>query len=140
MKGSRAVVQEDNTPTSVETAREQNTGRPPVLDLVGGVLGLIVFFVGIAIIVSVYSRASAMYGDIAPAIQQASMGSDDDADEGSDSADAGPVVARPGGTPLSKVAAELGFRFLWLILIAFFGALVSAMGAKLAGAYRGKRT
>ena len=140
-KGDTTVVQENQTPASAETGVEQaSRAGPPVLDLVGGVLGLIVFLVGIAIIVSVYSRASGMYGDIAPAIRQASMGPDGNADGGSDNADGGPVVARPGGTPLSKVAAELGLKFLWLVLIAFFGALVAAMGAKLAGAYRGKRT
>jgi len=132
---------EDTTAANVETARGQTaTGGSTVVDLIGGVLGLVVFFVGIAIIVSVYSRASAMYSEIAPAIQQASMGSGGNVADDSGNADVGPVVARPGGTPLSKVAAEFGLKFLWLILIAFFGALIAAMGAKLAGAHRGKRT
>ncbi len=131
----------DQTDAEVERPQGQiAAGRPTVLDIVGGLLGLIVFFVGIAIIVSVYSRASAMYSEIAPAIQQASMGSDGDTAENTDNAGFEPVVAKPGGTPLSKVAAEFGLKFLWLILIAFFGALIAAMGAKLAGAHRGKRT
>jgi hypothetical protein len=135
------VAQGNQTPESADTSAERASRvGPTVLDLIGGVLGLIVFFVGIAIIVSVYSRASAMYNDIAPAIQQASMGSGDEGAESSQNVDPVPVVARPGGPPLSKVAMEFGFKFLWLILIAFFGALVSAAGAKLAGAYRGKRT
>jgi hypothetical protein len=99
--GKRGLENQDQTAANVETAQEEPTSaRSTVLDLVGGALGLVVFFVGIAII----------------------------------------VVARPGGTPLSKVAAEFGLKFLWLILIAFFGALIAAMGAKLAGAHRGKRT
>jgi hypothetical protein len=138
--GKRGLENQDQTAANVETARKDPTSaRSTVLDLVGGALGLVVFFVGIAIIVSVYSRASGMFNDIAPAIQQASMGSGG-GDDSAGNVESGPVVARPGGTPLSKVAAEFGLKFLWLILIAFFGALIAAMGAKLAGAHRGKRT
>ncbi len=118
--------------------------RGTALDTVGGVLGLVVFLAGIGLLVVVFMRASRLYEEIGPAIESARVASS----EGAPAVTASPagkaapavVVARPGGKPLSKIGAEFGLKFLWLIAQGLLAALVAAMGAKLAGAYRGRRT
>jgi len=142
------VVAEEQTPerAAEETPRKAVETGATALDIAGGVLGLVVFLVGVALVVATYRQASQWYKEIGPEVEAARVGSQDAAQEsGSDSGDVvgpetGPVVARPGGKPLVKVGTEVGLRLVWLMLIAFLGFLVAAMGAKLAGAHRGKRT
>ncbi|MBM3471991.1 MAG: hypothetical protein FJX75_01800 [Armatimonadetes bacterium] len=138
-------------PTTESGAREA-LGKPletraTALDLAGGVLGLIVFLAGVALVIVTYYQARDWYREIGPAIKQAraewsptpARGSHDPGEKGK-AAPPGPVSAKPGGTPLADVAAEFGLKLVWLILMAFIGFLVAALGARLAGAHRGKRT
>jgi hypothetical protein len=117
------------------------------LDLAGGVLGLIVFLAGVALVVATYHQATGWYRDIGPAIRAARAESRASAErtagdpgQPAKQAASGAVSARPGGTPLADVATEFGLRLVWLVLMAFIGFIVAALGARLAGAHRGKRT
>jgi len=125
---------------------EETPARSPrgtALDMVGGLLGLVVFLAGIGLLVVVFLQATRLYGEIAPAVEAARVGSAEapavTVNPNGKSAPAA-VVARPGGRPLSKIGAEFGLKFLWLMGEGLLAALVAAMGAKLAGAHRGKRT
>jgi hypothetical protein len=141
-------VSEETPPQSLEEAAPRNGVRTAVtaLDVTGGVLGLVVFLVGVALVIGTYWKASAWYAEIGPAISEARAGSPqtvqqpgEPAGKGVDTA-SGPVGAKPGGRPLADIGVEFGLRLLWLVLLAFLGFLVAVMGAKLAGAHRGKRT
>ncbi|MGQ9731963.1 MAG: hypothetical protein ACUVX8_11920 [Candidatus Zipacnadales bacterium] len=118
------------------------------LDLTGGMLGLTVFIAGVVLVILTYRQAVDLYKEIPAAIDAARIGAHenppqigtDSAAKDNSSSTSTAVVARPGGRPLAKVATDLGLRFLALVLIGFLGFLVAAMGAKLAGAHRGKRT
>jgi len=117
--------------------------RGTVLDMVGGLLGLVVFLAGIGLLAVVFVQATRLYAEIAPAIDAARMSSSEaPAPTASSNGKSAPaeVVAKPGGRPLSKIGAEFGLKFVWLIGEGLLAALMAAMGAKLAGAHRGKRT
>ncbi|HJN16352.1 MAG TPA: hypothetical protein QGH10_12695 [Armatimonadota bacterium] len=113
------------------------------LDIVGGVLGLVVFVIGIVLIYQVFTKATDLYDSIAPAIQAAQAGSSEagpvTVEAGGSEAD-DPEVASPGGPSITNVLLEFALKSAWLLLIAFVGCLIAGMGAKLAGAHRGKRT
>jgi hypothetical protein len=113
-----------------------------VLDFAGGILGLVVFVIGVVLVVASYRQAGELYTDIGPAIDAARVGPSEPARSTAapGGTETGPVVASPGGKPLVKVGLELALRFLAVLVIAFLGFLVAVMGAKLAGAHRGKRT
>ena len=141
-------MSEDSTPERTSEAAPRaavQTGATAV-DLTGGVLGLIVFLVGVVLVIATYRQATQWYREIGPAIEAARMGSSETVKQpttdspGASAKAAGPVEARPGGKPIAKVGMEFGLRLVWLVLIAFLGFLVAVMGAKLAGAHRGKRT
>lgn len=102
------------------------------LDIAGGVLGLVVFIVGVILIYTVFTSAGELYREIEPALAGAQVSAE--------ATPEGAVVASPGGPSLTQVLAQFGLRFLWLLLRALLGCLIAAMGAKLAGAHRGKRT
>jgi len=117
------------------------------LDIAGGVLGLIVFLAGVALVIVTYYQATTWYRDIGPAVRAARVGSpavpertSRDPAEAAKTPPSGAVSAKPGGTPLAEIATEFGLRLVWLVLMAFIGFLVAALGARLAGAHRGKRT
>ena len=120
--------------------REPPESTTTWLDLAGGILGLAVFVVGVVLIYGVYTQASAMYREFEPEITAAQMGPDSPDQAEANPEGPGAVQARPDGTPLAKVGMKFGLRFLVLLLVAFLGCLIAAMGAKLAGAHRGKRT
>jgi len=122
---------------------QQPTGGAgrPALDTIGGVLGLIVFLVGVGLLVSVFLRATKLYGEIGPAIDAARAGSQAAPAPGpTHPAQQGPAAASQGGKPLASIGAEFGLKLVWLVVQGLLAALVAAMGAKLAGAHRGKRT
>ncbi len=142
-----ASVGEAPTPQdSAESAprRPEETGAT-ALDLTGGVLGLVVFLVGVALVIATYRQATQWYREIGPAVEAARVGSPDAVTPRVESPGHGEeasalVVATPGGRSLASIGVEFGLRLVWLLVLAFLGFLVAAMGAKLAGAHRGKRT
>jgi hypothetical protein len=140
-------VAEDRTPQdAVEaTPRKAVETGATALDITGGVLGLLVFVVGVALVIATYHQATAWYREIGPAVEAARMGSPGtvkpaEGPAGGAEETSGPVVASPGGRSLASIGVEFGLRLVWLLVLAFLGFLVAAMGAKLAGAHRGKRT
>lgn len=139
---------EDPTPERSSEAgprRGTETGATAI-DITGGVLGLVVFVVGVALVIVTYRQATVWYGEIGPAVEAARLGSPGEGKAApevggkSSGADDGPVIARPGGPSLTSVAIEFGLRLVWLLVLALLGFVVAAMGARLAGAHRGKRT
>lgn len=117
------------------------------LDVLGGVLGLLVFVVGVAVVLATYRQASVWYHEIGPAIEAARTGAGSPSGspvspkaERPNNSASDTIGARPGGPPIAKIALEFGLRLVWLVLMALLGFLLSVMGARLAGAHRGKRT
>jgi len=133
-------VAEDPTPqTSAEAPpRSRMEMGATAIDITGGVMGLLVFVVGVALVIATYRQATEWYGEIGPAVEAARVGS---AAPGAATPEPdGAVTARPGGPSLAGVGVEFGLRLVWLLVLAFLGFVVAAMGARLAGAHRGKRT
>jgi hypothetical protein len=136
-------VADDSTPrdsTEAVPRKVTETGATAI-DITGGVLGLVVFIVGVALVIATYHQAAGWYREIGPAVEAARIGSVDSAPPPAGDAEAnGAVTARPGGPSLASVGVEFGLRLVWLLVLAFLGFVVAAMGARLAGAHRGKRT
>jgi len=128
------------------SARKMTETGATAIDITGGVLGLVVFLVGVALVIATYHQATQWYREIGPAVEAARVGSPETAkaraeDPGSGAAETnGAVVASPGGRALASIGVEFGLRLVWLLVLAFLGFIVAAMGARLAGAHRGKRT
>jgi len=127
------VAEEETAEDEIQLVKPKPTESGATwLDIAGGVLGLAVFIVGVILIYTVFTSSGELYREIEPALAQAAA-SPETAQEGA-------VVASPEGPSLMQVLAQFGLRFLWLLLRALLGCLIAAMGAKLAGAHRGKRT
>ena len=123
----------------------EEAARPARVEVLGGVLGLLVFAAGIAMIVLVFSWTYRVFSNLdeeltggsvvvtAPSPPARGPGA---AGGGS----SGAVTARPRGPGLGHNALKLALKLLCLLILALCGSLVAAKGAQLAGAYRGKRT
>ena len=137
------MADEPTTETAAEAPSRSVTTGATALDIAGGVLGLVVFLAGVALVIVTYYQATGWYREIGPAIRAARAESARTAEGVADGPKGSPEVtatAKPGGTALADVATEFGLRLVWLILMAFLGFIVAALGARLAGAHRGKRT
>lgn len=132
-------------------ADEQRTsdGGAKAFDIVGGVVGLLVFIAGIAMIVMVFTwvrdifdgvdaqvqevRSARIQAEMAAAAAQAEAQNEDA--EGGDV-----IVATPNqGPTIADVGVTVGLKMLGLLVLGWLGALVASKGAQLAGAHRGKR-
>ena len=132
---------------------QQAPAMPPgvPVDIVGKVLGLLVFLAGIAMIVLVFTWVHDIFQGIdqqvgaAHQAYVADLAARQQASEAEAGADTGEspeepvVVATPGGGPtLPEIAATLALKMLGLLVLGWLGALVAAKGAHLATGYRAK--
>lgn len=136
--------------------QKASDGGARAFDIVGGVIGLLVFIAGIAMIVFVFTWVRGVFDDVDAQIQevrsarvvaeqaaaeaeaaQAEAEMDAEADE-TDGGDV--VVATPNAGPtIAEVGITMGLKMLGLLVLGWLGALVASKGAQLAGAHRGKR-
>lgn len=130
-------------------------GGAKAFDIVGGVIGLLVFLAGIAMIVLVFTWVRDVFDDVDTQIQQvrsarieaaaaearAQAEAAAEAEASGDDAAAGDVVvATPNqGPTIAEVGISMGLKMIGLLVLGWLGALVASRGAQLAGAHRGKR-
>jgi len=130
-------------------------GGARAFDIVGGVIGLLVFLAGIAMIVLVFTWVRDVFDGVDTQVQQvraartqaemaAAEAAADAQAEASLSGEAGAgqdaVVATPNkGPTIGDVGITIGLKMLGLLVLGWLGALVASKGAQLAGAHRGKR-
>jgi len=128
-------------------------GGARAFDIVGGVIGLLVFLAGIAMIVFVFTWVRGVFDGVDGQIQQvrsARVAAEQaavearaqvEADaEGDEIDDGDVVVATPNkGPTIADVGITIGLKMLGLLVLGWLGALVASKGAQLAGAHRGKR-
>ena len=121
-------------------AGEQTPTRSAV-DTLGGVLGLLVFIAGIAMIIWTFTMVRGIFDGIDEQMLEVRAASQQAAANAADQAEADPdaVTVSPGqGPSFAYVGATIGLQMLGLLVLGWLGALVAAKGAHLAGAYRGK--
>lgn len=132
------------------------------MDVVGGVIGIIVFLAGIAMIVLVFTSVRGVFDGVDAQVQQARLsqaraaaraaeaeaaaeaGSEEQSGEVEDGEGApgasAAVVAEPyDGPTIADVGITIGLKMLGLLVLGWLGALVASRGAQFAGAHRGKR-
>ncbi len=128
-------------------------GGAKAFDIVGGVVGLLVFIAGIAMIVMVFGWVRGVFDDVDAQVQDvrsarieaqsaaAAAQAEASAAAASEDAAAGDVVvATPNkGPTVADVGLTVGLKMLGLLVLGWLGALVASRGAQLAGAHRGKR-
>jgi len=131
-------------------------GGARAFDLAGGIVGILVFIAGIAMIVMVFGWVRGIFDGVdeqvqqvrtarvqAAAVQHEAQAAADAAAEVNpeDPAPAGQVVvATPNeGPTIADVGLAVGLKMLGLLVLGWLGALVASKGAQLAGAHRGKR-
>ncbi len=120
------------------------------MDILGKVLGLLVFLGGIAMIVLVFTWVRGIFDGIDDQVQVvhrayvADLQARQQKETAGETDDAGgnpqeTVVATPGAGPtLAEVATTVALKMFGLLVLGWLGALVAAKGAHLAGAYQGK--
>lgn len=128
-------------------------GGAKAFDIVGGVIGLLVFLAGIAMIILVFTWVRDVFDDVDSQVQQvrsarvaaeaaqaeAEAAAAASAEDGETPAD-DVVVATPNkGPTIADVGVTVGLKMLGLLVLGWLGALVASKGAQLAGAHRGKR-
>lgn len=134
---------------------EQRTsdGGARAFDILGGVVGLLVFLAGIGMIVMVFTWVRGVFDDVDAQVQQVrsariqaeaasaaaqAEAATDSADDDGTAVDV--VVATPNkGPTIADVGLTIGLKMLGLLVLGWLGALVASKGAQLAGAHRGKR-
>ncbi len=127
-------------------------GGAKAFDIVGGVVGLLVFIAGIAMIVMVFGWVRGVFDDVDAQVQKvrsarieaqsaaAQAEADAAAAADDDAAARDIVVATPNkGPTVADVGLTIGLKMLGLLVLGWLGALVASRGAQLAGAHRGKR-
>ena len=137
--------------TAEQAPANQPAKQPEgAVDILGKVLGLLVFLGGVAMIVLVFTWVRGIFDGIDDQVQVVHRAyvadlktrQQEAASENTDDAGENPqevVVATPGAGPtLAEVAATIALKMLGLLVLGWLGALVAAKGAHLAGAYRGK--
>ncbi len=127
-------------------------------DIVGGIVGLLVFLAGIAMIVMVFSWVRGVFDGVDQQVQEvrtaraaaaaAEAAAQAEAEALSEMEEAGEpagasqttVLATPHqGPTIADVGVAVGLKMLGLLVLGWLGALVASKGAQLAGAHRGKR-
>jgi len=128
--------------------QQPSTGEAKAFDMTGGIVGILVFLVGIAMIIMVFTWVRGVFDDVDAQIAQARQASaaaaaaDAEAQAAAEEAglDPGAVVATPQqGPTIADVGTTVGLNMLGLLVLGWLGALVASKGAQLAGAHRGKR-
>lgn len=132
-------------------------GGARAFDLAGGIVGILVFIAGIAMIVMVFGWVRGIFDGVdeqvqrvrsarvqaAAAQREAQVAADAAAGDATDQGAAPPVqavVATPNeGPTVADVGLTVGLKMLGLLVLGWLGALVASKGAQLAGAHRGKR-
>lgn len=142
-------MSDESHPPNTEPAAGSRAAATAV-DITGGLIGLVVFLAGVALLVQVFFWAHEVYQsiDTGIAVAQVSSPPHSSATKAQSPAgrpvqaedEPGPVVAHPGGKPLSMVAAALALKLLGLLVLGAVATLIAGRGAALAGAHRGKRT
>ncbi len=135
-------------------ADDRQSAQPAAraFDIVGGVLGLLVFLAGIAMIIMVFTWVRGVFDGVDEQVQEvrtarvqaaAAEAETEEAvvEEGSDEqTEQATVVATPNqGPTIADVGITIGLKMLGLLVLGWLGALVASKGAQLAGAHRGKR-
>jgi len=124
------------------------TGGTKEFDLAGGIVGILVFLAGIAMIIMVFTWVRGVFDGVDAQIQQVRQASDAaaaaqvEAQATAEEAglDPGAVVVSPHeGPTIADVGMTVGLKMLGLLVLGWLGALVASKGAQLAGAHRGKR-
>lgn len=127
-------------------------GSARAFDLAGGIVGILVFIAGIAMIVMVFGWVRGVFEGVDDQVQQirtarvqaaaqaaADVAVADAANPGAEPP-AQAVVATPNqGPTIADVGLTVGLKMLGLLVLGWLGALVASKGAQLAGAHRGKR-
>lgn len=122
-------------------------GGAKAFDIAGGVIGLLVFVAGIAMIIVVFTWVREIFDDVDTQVQQVrsartefEVASTDEAAVVQSEAEDDVVVATPyQGPTIGDVGISVGLKMLGLLVLGWLGALVASKGAQLAGAHRGKR-
>ena len=131
-------------------------GGARAFDLAGGIVGILVFIAGIAMIVMVFGWVRGIFEGVDDQVQQVraarvqAAAAEREAQAATDAAaeahPEGPasaeqvVVATPNeGPTIADVGLTVGLKMLGLLVLGWLGALVASKGAQLAGAHRGKR-
>jgi len=137
----------------VPDEQRSSDGGAKAFDIVGGVVGLLVFIAGIAMIVMVFGWVRGVFDDVDAQVQKvrsarieaqsaaAAAEAEASAAAADEDAAAGDVVvATPNkGPTVADVGLTIGLKMLGLLVLGWLGALVASKGAQLAGAHRGKR-
>lgn len=128
--------------------RPANDGAK-AFDLAGGVIGLLVFVAGIAMIILVFTWVRGVFEGVDEQVQQVRQARVQAealaAERAAELAEAGveaeeEVVATPyQGPTIADVGITVGLKMIGLLVLGWLGALVASRGAQLAGAHRGKR-
>lgn len=112
----------------------------------GGVIGLLVFLVGIAMIILVFTWVRGVFDGVDAQVQQVRAARSAAAiqqmqnEDASTADEEAPVVATPyQGPTVADVGVTIGLKMLGLLVLGWLGALVAGRGAQLAAAHRGKR-
>lgn len=132
--------------------RSLSDGGARAFDIAGGVIGLVVFLVGIAMIIMVFGWVRGIFDGVDAQVQEvraartaaarAQMEAEEAAATSSDGDAEGDtaVVATPyEGPTVTEVGVTIGLKMLGLLVLGWLGALVAGRGAQLAAAHRGKR-
>lgn len=128
-----------------------SNGGARAFDIVGGVIGLLVFIAGIAMIILVFTWVRDVFDTVDTQVQQVrtarvqaeAAGAEAAAEAqaaGDEVAEEDVVVATPyEGPTIADVGITVGLKIIGLLVLGWLGALVASRGAQLAGAHRGKR-
>lgn len=128
--------------------RSLSDGGARAFDIAGGVIGLVVFLVGIAMIIMVFGWVRGIFDGVDAEVQKvraartAAARAQMEAQEADATASDGDaaVVATPyEGPTVTDVGVTIGLKMLGLLVLGWLGALVAGRGAQLAAAHRGKR-
>ncbi|MGC9319964.1 MAG: hypothetical protein ACP5KN_18175 [Armatimonadota bacterium] len=133
-------------------------GGPRGFDMAGGVIGILVFVAGIAMIIMVFTWVRGVFDGVdeqvqqvrsaraAAAAQEAATSAEREPAEAPEAAAPEPgsssasVVASPNqGPTIADVGVTIALKMLGLLVLGWLGALVASKGAQLAAAHRGKR-
>jgi hypothetical protein len=132
----------------VAAGQQPSDGGARAFDIAGGVIGLLVFLAGIAMIILVFTWVRGVFDGVDTQVQQvrsaridAQAGARAEGDEAGDEAgDEDVVIATPNqGPTIVDVGITIGLKMLGLLVLGWLAALVASKGAQLAGAHRGKR-
>ncbi len=125
--------------------RRSSDGGAKAFDLVGAVIGLLVFLVGIAMIIMVFTWVRGVFENVDNQVEQARearaemAAAEAEAAEVAEDADEEVVVVAPqAGPTIADVGITIGLKMLGLLVLGWLGALVASRGAQLAAAHRGK--